>query len=556
MGTYIFWIIFIGLVVILIISDFNKNRHKKIDKINEISESFAVNVKPDKSKIYLTEAIKGYFEAISLNGSDDCFMIDDITWNDLNLDLIFSMMNKTYTSPGQEYLYARLHQMYQTNEKPYKFYEDLRLICQDKDKRVKISVILDNLGKIKNLCSYKIINRLYEAKTSSIFKDIVLDILLLISFSTIFVSPGIGFIAFLVMLGVMISSYFKGRAIMDENLRAFCYVHKLVKCGEELKSILSDDFVYDEDLSIIKKWAFLISSKDGSSSNPVSVILDYIRMIFHVDLIVFNIRLNLIISKKTEINSLYMNIAYVDSIISVASFVYGMPKHTRALIEDCKGVDAVGMYHPLNRNPVCNNIKNDKGVLITGSNASGKSTFLKMVGLNLIFAQAFGFALADSFAIGPVKLYTSMALNDNIIGEESYYVVESKSLKRIYDASEDYNNVFCIVDEVLRGTNTMERIAASSTILKNLSKNGTLTFVATHDRELTQLLKDYYELYYFTEEITEGKVSFPYTIIKGVSETGNAIRLLEMLGFEADVINEADSLVDYYKKSGKWVADN
>lgn len=551
MGNIIFWIVFVILIIILVINNFAKSKQEKEKILNEIKNSYGCLTDREKNSKEVPEYIKYYLNDKSTSDSEDVFFIDKITWNDLNMNSIYNMMNSTYSSPGAEYLYARLHMLYQDNS--VEFYDDSRKLCDDEDTRIKTSVILNDLGRLKGRSSYAIIKELFQAKSGSIIKDLVLDILLLLSVILIFLSPGIGFVTFLIVLGVLIYNYFKGKAIMDEHLRAFCYVIRLIKCAKEIKELKGNFIKYDEGLEELLRFNFLISKTDGTSSNPVSIILDYVRMIFHVDLIVYNLKIRSISNNQDAIMNIYEQIAYIDCLIAVSSYMTAMKNYCRADISDeYIGIEASGMYHPLNVNPVCNDIAAKRGVLITGSNASGKSTFLKTVGINIIYAQSFGMSLAKTFKLRPMRLYSSMALNDNILGEESYYVVESKSLKRIYDATYKYNNVLCIVDEVLRGTNTTERIAASTSILKKISDNSSICFVATHDTELTVLLRDSYDLYYFTEIVKEGNVEFPYVIHSGVSTEGNAIRLLEMLGFDKEIIGNANGLVNDYRTEGKW----
>ena len=111
---------------------------------------------------------------------------------------------------------------------------------------------------------------------------------------------------------------------------------------------------------------------------------------------------------------------------------------------------------------------------------------------------------------------------DDVLHGESYYMVEIKSIKRILDliAHKEYR-VLCFVDEVLRGTNTVERIAASSQILKSLNSENSMCFVATHDIELTSLLEDRYENYHFREEVTDGDVTFSYQLLPGKATPSN-----------------------------------
>ena len=114
--------------------------------------------------------------------------------------------------------------------------------------------------------------------------------------------------------------------------------------------------------------------------------------------------------------------------------------------------------------------------------------------------------------------------------------------------------MLCFVDEVLRGTNTVERIAASTQILKSLHKPGVCCFAATHDVELTGLLEAEYENYHFEEQIADGDISFPYLLMPGRATSRNAIRLLEMMGYSEEIIKKADDQAAEFLKTGVWKA--
>ena len=200
------------------------------------------------------------------------------------------------------------------------------------------------------------------------------------------------------------------------------------------------------------------------------------------------------------------------------------------------------MFHPLLTDPVKNSISVSKGVLLTGSNASGKSTFLKSAAICQIFAQTIYTCPAQDYRTDFFKVISSMALTDNLLNNESYFIVEIKSLKRIFDELGDVP-VLCFVDEVLRGTNTKERIAASTVILKSLSQKNAFVFAATHDIELTELLSEYMENYHFSETVTD-TVTFDYKIKKGPSVSRNAIKLLDMYGFGKEIVKEAEKLAE------------
>jgi DNA mismatch repair ATPase MutS len=157
-----------------------------------------------------------------------------------------------------------------------------------------------------------------------------------------------------------------------------------------------------------------------------------------------------------------------------------------------------------------------------------------------------------------------MALRDSLQDGESYFIVEIKSLRRILEASEDSrpgtaqtgtetcNPVLCCIDEVLRGTNTVERIAASAEILRCFARTKTLCFAATHDLELTGLLGDVYDNYHFSEEIVDGDVRFSYRIMPGPSTSCNAIALLNALGYDKSIVEQARARADRFLADGTW----
>ena len=108
------------------------------------------------------------------------------------------------------------------------------------------------------------------------------------------------------------------------------------------------------------------------------------------------------------------------------------------------------------------------------------------------------------------------------------------------------------MDEVLRGTNTVERIAASAQILKSLCTGKSLCFAATHDIELTHILEDFYANYHFEEEIEEDDIFFSYKIMKGRATTRNAIKLLGIMGYDQKIVLEAEKMASDFLEKGNW----
>lgn len=341
----------------------------------------------------------------------------------------------------------------------------------------------------------------------------------------------------------------------------------------------------------------LVSGSSTSGGNPVDFIIDYIRILFHIDLIKFNSMLAGVQQKMPEIDEELTILGRIDTVIALASFEESLPytcrpemntfsSHPQAVklpLSSAGGKEDISLsfsrqtdignkgseggdkthstphlmirdvYHPLLADPVPNSLETDRSILLTGSNASGKSTFLKSVALCALFAQTIGFCPAREYHGTWFRIRSSMALRDNILNGESYFMVEIRSLKRIADLAGDGGRpVLCFIDEVLRGTNTVERIAASSVILKTLADRGVLVFAATHDIELTRLLKDTYRNMHFEEEMGEKDVIFSYKLHDGPAVSRNAIRLLAATGFDADVTAEAQEMAERFGQTGEW----
>ncbi len=216
-------------------------------------------------------------------------------------------------------------------------------------------------------------------------------------------------------------------------------------------------------------------------------------------------------------------------------------------------IDIRSLRHPLMPGAVPNDVSAGRSILLTGSNASGKSTFLKAVMTNAILAQTLCTAACASCRMSAFRPMTSMALRDDLAAGESYYIVELRSLRRILEAAQQPGlPVLSAVDEVLRGTNTIERIAASCEALLALADTGALCIAATHDLELCTLLEADFDLHHFEEQVTGDAIAFDYRLRPGPATSRNAIRLLRLMGFPDRVVDAADARAAAFLQTGTW----
>ena len=282
--------------------------------------------------------------------------------------------------------------------------------------------------------------------------------------------------------------------------------------------------------------------------------MDYVKMCFHIDILKFYSMLKEAKKHKQDFIRMFEIIGYMEMILSIGAYRESLTYYCKPDFSDKMQIGGEEMYHPLIENPVVNSFKEECGMLLTGSNASGKSTFLKTVAINAILAQTIYTCMAKTFTMCYFRVYTSMALRDDLASKESYFIVEIKALKRVIDAANmEGAPVLCFVDEVLRGTNTVERIAASTEILESLLGEGAMCFAATHDIELTRLLEGKYHNYHFEETILEDDIKFNYKLKEGRATTRNAIKLLGILQYEKDIIKRAEHRAEEFVATGNWV---
>lgn len=510
------------------------------------------------------EKIKSYYLRHREDGQ-----IDDITWNDLGMDDIFKRMNYTLSASGEEYLYYTLRTLRQDGESAAHFEKVINAFGEHPEERVRFQFRMNQLGHTGKYSLYDYIENLDYLGERSSRKNIICDLLFLPFIALLWIWFPVGVAGIVVLMVYNIVSYFKEKAEIDPYITSFAYLIRLLNVCEELERLKQEELAGElarireagRTLRPLRKNSFWVMSAGNSragaaSGDIIAVVTDYIRMVFHVDLIRFNGMLRFLREHIEETDRLISTVGYLETAVAVWSFRQSL-ENGWCLPTFLTGerVSLAGAYHPLLTKPVRNSIKAERGVLLTGSNASGKSTFLKTVAVNAVLAQTIHTCTAESYQAPFFHVYSSMALRDDINSGESYYIVEIKALKRILDAAASGERpVLCFVDEVLRGTNTVERIAASTQILKSLGGAGILCFAATHDIELTELLKDTYDNYHFEEEIRDGDISFPYMLQKGKATTRNAIKLLELLGYDSRIIRRAFIQAEGFLESGKWEA--
>ena len=493
-------------------------------------------------------------------------LIDDITWSDLDMESVFERIDKCKSAVGEEYLYYMLHREHYSDNGA-----DFDRLCEqfsnDEKKRTDLLYSLNRLGFIKGFSPFDYLDFLTGKKSIFPIKHILPILLYIPAVTLIFFYPIWGGVSVFLAVLINVFLYFKEKRKLDGIMESIGLLIRLsgeyinlarnypeyaviLKEGHFPGKAVETDSIIKTSKAIKSKGRYLAASGSGRvtpTGNPLEVILTYVNILFHFDLITYELLIGNLCGNKELFEYMLYLFGRIDAAISVADFraslngKYCKPQFT-AFNGDRSDVhlSIKDGFHPLVENFVSNSIDTEKGVLLTGSNASGKSTFLRMVAINAILAQSIYTVCAKNYNAPVFNIFSSIALKDNLSGNESYFIVEIKSLKRILDANIDKFPVLCFIDEVLRGTNTVERVSASETILKYFKKRPILCFAATHDGALADFLCEEYDNYHFSENVNGSDVYFDYVLKEGKADTRNAIKLLKSYGFPKEITEEAE----------------
>lgn len=553
---FVFAVIFVVLYGLFFLENCRQKKEQKkwMDRLYE--DYFFLNEKNIRTERY--EKINTLFLRHPMK-----HQIDDITWNDLGMDKLFQRMNYTLSATGEEYLYYRLRTLIHSEEE-LKSFDDLVTYWEEHpDERVRLHLCANKLGYLGKYSLYDYIDNLDYLGNRTNRRHIIQDLLFLPAILLGLFDMPMGVVAIVGLMLYNIITYFKEKGEIEPYITSFAYVLRLINVCEKLENFsippareaMEQMHTANSVLKAMRRNSFWVMSANRggqTASDILGMLFDYIRMVFHVDLIKFNQMLRVLRNHTEEVDKLIMNFGLLECSAAVMIYRKSMSGWCKPQFSRRKCVKFQEVYHPLLKEPVKNCISASRGVLLTGSNASGKSTFLKTIAVNAVLAQSIYTCAADQATLSFFDVYSSMALRDNLDSGESYYIVEIKALKRILDAGNRGERVLCFVDEVLRGTNTVERIAASTQIMKSLDSQNILCFAATHDIELTSLLESSYDNYHFEEEISKGDIVFHYKLLDGKAVTRNAIKLLQLIGYDEQIIENAANQAEQFINTGIW----
>jgi hypothetical protein len=478
--------------------------------------------------------------------------LDDRTWNDLGMDEVFAHLDRTESSVGQQMLYRRLRRA--PDPIALDAFEALvQRAVGDAASRERAQLRLGELRDASALYVHRLAGPvplvrkpwhvLFPLWTAGVVSTLVLGVI------------WHGFLV-VAMLGLIVN--FAIRIVTARRVGAesvwFRQVGPLMKVAQALVAFddtavapitgsMRADLAALRRLAAVAKWVTR-GPEGGMRVDLAGAILEYLNMQLLMDVNALYFASRELQSKAAHLRRVIEAVGEIDAAIAVASFRAGVEQWTRpTFVPPRMPAVLAELRHPLVDAPVPNSISlaPPHGVLVTGSNMSGKSTFLRTVGVNAVLAQSINTCLARHYEAPIYQVRSCIGRADDLIAGKSYYLVEVESVLGLVKASEQSAPHLFIFDELFRGTNAVERIAAGEAVLRALigPDRAHVVLAATHDAELVDLLREQYEVYHLGDAIGPNGLTFDYRLTPGPATSRNALALLKLNGAPESLVAHA-----------------
>ena len=551
-----YWVLIIAaLVGILVLIAYLKNKQARKRKIAEIKAKWG---KPTDDKRD-TNLISIYLKATNKLAG-----ITPSTADDLDLKNVFDYIDRTNSKPGQQYLYNKLHNPEISATALLEMDEKIEALSKDRAMQEQIELQLSKL----NATNAYYLPELFVKEQLPLFSPLLtfyiqvsgITVITLAILLTIMVSQ-VYFIALLSLIVLNTIIHYKNKGKIAQYTHSLPQVVILNKAGKWLFKNVAVNRNDTVKISLnkidkLKRSLLFVNFEVGVAVDPTDIfasIFELIKTVLLLESMMFINSLKQVNKYRADIEVVYKYVAEIDMLIAIDSVRIGLPYYSKpTFITDDNNLGVKELYHPLVKNCVPNSMRSsaDKGILITGSNMSGKTTFIRAMAINTLLAQTIFTCCAKLYEAPLLNIHTSIRVNDDIEEHKSYFQAEALSVLDIVKQCGIENPLrsLVIIDEIFRGTNTIERIAAAKSVLSYLTANRNFVFVSTHDLELAELLGEEYTIYSFEELVADKRLVFDYKIKEGLLKNKNGIAILEGLGYPSSLITDAYNVSDQLRQ--------
>ena len=545
----------VGIAALCFLLAFLYGRHRRALALRRrVAESFGQTpAEPERPRAMTRE-----FWELLRAGEPAGQCIDDATWNDLDMDDVFARIDICQSAVGRACLYAVLHRL-NTGPELARRARLCGLFAARPALRLNVQLCLARLGRKRG---QEFAGFLFDPSPMRLPLAGLYRICMFLPFlalPSLFFGPWA--LCFLAACVLNTALYYHAKDKIRAHLDTLGYFSMLLSAAKRLSRLVQADAPQLSDaLNDAARPLKAVSGGVGALARPSTgelndMLFELMGALTLAPLLYYDRAVRVMQREHAALLRLCMLLGETELAIAALSFRESLPLRCTPEFTSEMALVCDELYHPLLETPVANSAVFRRHTLFTGSNASGKSTFIKALAVNAILAQTLGVCAARAFTLPRALAVSSMAVSDNLCAGDSYFVAELKSLRRLLACAQTGTPCLCFIDEILKGTNTVERIAASAAVLRHLAGCRCLCFVATHDRELTEMLAGLYENRHFSEQVGPEGVTFDYLLREGPAHTRNAIALLAQLGFPAKVTQAAEDAARAFEAEGRWPAE-
>ncbi|SER10665.1 MutS-related protein [Neolewinella agarilytica] len=492
-----------------------------------------------------------YYEKLFFDYQQHDYFIDQQSHDDLDFEKFFTFLDRTTSHIGQQCLYNELR----SGQKSPADLQELERRIQALSQRENDALIL-KLHALRSNDDYlfpHIIHGQYPEASRFLpwIKGLQLLSFSLLLFGTLY---PVLYIFFVPIMAVNLFIHYRHKANVGYYANMLSSLKKLHSVAKKISPNL--DYLSEAEQTTIKKDLKKIASMlnrlsilkteklfKGEISSGFWYLAEVAKFMTLLDVTIFESLIKSVRKEKKAISSIYQLIGEADVALSVLALRQNLPFHCQPVFSTDPRLDVKSLYHPLLEAAVPNDLHlEEENLLITGSNMSGKSTFIKAINLNAISAQVLNTAFADTYRSTVWRFATSVNLEDDLESGSSYYLSEVDRIGEIIQYAKEEKPHLITIDEIFKGTNTIERVASAAAVLGYLAGTAALVIVSTHDLELAELLTSGFALYHFQEKVRDADLSFDYKIKPGVMTERNAIKVLSLAGYPPEVVEKAKNL--------------
>jgi len=468
--------------------------------------------------------------------------LPDQTWEDLNGDLLFGLLDATMSPVGQQCLYHRLRSPLADEAALHEFDAAATLLTQQPEVRGHALLALDQLTADE---AYYLTDLLQGEPLPTLPGARFAPLLALGLLATLlggFWLPVLWMATEALALTNSVFHFWQLKQIKN-CVRPLLQLGRLRRAGQALQRAALPLRPLQSLAAPLARLRDIMWQVTFFQVQDNLLILDLLKMLLLLDVLLYARCRVAVQQYAPAIRTVFEAVGYVDCALAVASFRQRHATCVPHFGPATEGIQLQAAYNPLVPGCVPNDLTlAGQGVLLTGSNMSGKTTFMRTLGVNALLAQTIATCPAAAYHAPFCRVLTSLSMADSLLTGKSYYLVEAETMRQLLVACDAApSSYLLLLDELFKGTNTQERIAANKAVLAYLQPRSWVV-AATHDGELGALLQPCFVEYHFCETVTAEDWYFDYRLKAGPLTTRNAIRLLARLHYPAQVVAAAQAL--------------